>query len=525
LKQNIFACIQIKTILNKITLPYFKMESLQEEIRFKQIRNSTPEKYYKIQEDPKFLLERLVFDIDENLYLEYESKRLEILKEEIFRDKSLIKKLKENKFLKEFFDNEILNKTSESLRYLNIFGYDVDLCLNHFHKMLEIFKKMKINFNPKNLSLDAMMDCIIRSDIFFILGKDKKKRPIIVFDLNKLEQFNVKKMNPLDLLKSITYFLNKVIIKQTESGKIEQFIIFLNLKNLSQGGLIENYCEIIKLIQYIFPSRLHKLYTSICSQASNETFMHVQKSIFDRNKSKIRVFDKKILNKLNENIDKNLLEGYFFHLNGSYSLQKEPIEKLSPKFSLEKTSNNAINHNNNNFRGYENENINSTLKFDNCLSNNLSNNFSKDICSEDFNFKPLIAENSSRFSICVEKEFDTNHELSLCKNLFNINSSQQHPTFLKVENCNIFTIVNTCPANQLSTLSNSRSNHHERSYSGKNLKKMVGEIIYETTEGSEKIEKVKSMHDVARIRKKQEVIFETESKKVCCSDDIVCVIF
>ncbi len=158
------------------------------------------------------------------------------------------------------------------LRFLKMYGNDVDLAIKHISKMVDLMKRIKIK-DLKVVMNDEVKE-ILGSEFFVRENNDKKGRSIVKINVWRLN----KNKSKLSYLHAAISFFNKIE---------NEMIIVVDMNNLSHNDFTCD--EIVKLIQYKFPSRLEKMY--IILKENTEFLFHLQKSFLDYNMKRISIIN------------------------------------------------------------------------------------------------------------------------------------------------------------------------------------------------------------------------------------------
>lgn len=441
------------------------------------------EKYYQIINEPKYYIIRKLFQLEERDYTDFEKKKLKSFKENLSSDSLFNKKLKNSKF-KDYLEKYLLSLPEETYRFLNMFAYDVDSSTQNMHKFFDIQKKLKFK-NENLINLLTVDHSIPITNSFYLLGKDLQGRPIIGVDLLQYQLEILKKIPTKDLIVTICNLMNNVIKSELIAGVNEQITILLDIGEINHNDMIENYSEIIKLLQYLYPSRLHKMFIS-GSLSSNEIFFLLQKNLLEYNRDRIVIFDPKDEPTFTVQFGKEI------KLETIYNFFVNKVRKTCSSLS-----DNSILDLKNNFTD-----LNGFHGFSNC-SNKMK---SKEIHNE-------LSFNMGEFNRNIETDSHTKDILEvnstiISKNgVFSFNMSN-----LKIANCQKFMISseklnsflpeNECPFNKHS----------------KNKKESLS--INKNTEFS-----LKGKSNSNSRRKEPIIIYENNSQGDCCTNPDECVIF
>lgn len=228
---------------------------------------------YSILEDNK--LNRFIYthqkysDFEESRYKQYQA----IIKSE----ETLVTTFSKFGALRELCEKLFYSK-EEGLRYLNQFGFDVDLGINHLHKLHNYLKKLKL-LGLKEIRKTETINFILASGFIECYGRDNYHRPIVGIYLNAY----VDKIEKASYIQAVIHYLNCIIQEGLFPGKVEQIVLLINFDALDNFHVLKTYTELARLIQLIYPSRFSSLYINL----EKESSMIINELIFEHNRDKI----------------------------------------------------------------------------------------------------------------------------------------------------------------------------------------------------------------------------------------------
>ena len=260
--------------------------------------------------EPKIQIIRKIFHVQSRF--DEEEKKFDILTQSINKEINLNDK--ENILYYDII-RSIISSKDDLLRYLNYNKYDVFQTINMLKTLYELLKKYKIT-DIKKIDSNDKIKYMLNSGYIYILGRDKKFRPIIVIDFRKYESKILKNLEKKDggteLIYTFLYFFNFIIDKMLLPGQVEQFNVILQIDGMNSSNFINNFKDIIYLIQICFPSRLHLMYIASFKNVSESSFNLIENFLFLYNKERIITINKKkyhnIFNEISSEILKDFLE-------------------------------------------------------------------------------------------------------------------------------------------------------------------------------------------------------------------------
>jgi hypothetical protein len=306
--------------------------------------------------------------------------------------------------------------------------------------------------------------------------------------------------------------MNKTIKEELEPGEIEQIVVFADITNLSQGDLFENYSEVIKLFQMIYPSRLHKMYVKMDTQSSIQVFVHLEKFFYEYNKNKIVVFDVNNIKNICEEIDSEIVKQFFilFRIESKKSLNENILGNVS--INNKEIVNTITIQKTKSISGIK-ESVNySNIDSENLFNSHINTNI-KDCNIEDFKC-PLEFDVANRFYINGDKI--NNEENS--KNEVPRETSWLQGNILKAESCNNITIMKDNRNNNYSDSRTKNNIEFEITNNYFSLKTERNNMHF--TNGTNK----SSFTIKQNIRKNKQIIFERSTNRGCCLDSYECII-
>ena len=303
--------------------------------------------------DPKLKIIRNIFHAKK--YHEEEQKKLENLKLALkeFLDKKSNDKLLNFDILRTIYENK-----EELLRYLNFNNYDFYQTLILLKMFNELLSKLKINY--KKIELTEMINTMLNCGFIYTLGRDKKFRPIIVIDFRKYESKLLKKLESreclIDLAKMFIFYFNFIIEKMMIPGQIEQFSVILQIDGMDSSNFLNNFKDIIYLIQMCFPSRLHLMYIVSFKNIFESSYNIIENFLLMYNKERTIFINKKKYNSIFDEISNETLREFL-----------DPITKST----LGNNSTRGSNGSNSGFLGGTLSKFKSTFAFPPKLNNNI----------------------------------------------------------------------------------------------------------------------------------------------------------
>jgi hypothetical protein len=317
-----------------------KSETQDDEINFKNsARSQSSNTTLKQSKDPRFIvitephfmIIRKIFSIDQSEYTEFELKKKLSFINNFNIDKNLLKKI-DNLNLRSFFETFLLGNYQKTFRFLNFHLYDIDRAMNNIYKFLEFVKKLKFNelellqiinkLDDKESS--SILNYLSNISSLYTYALDNLNQPIIAFDVPLLLLEKEKFINKSykDNFKSLLMKFNQIYLKEFKPGQIEQINLFIDLGDISSKDLIciENFAELLKLFQLLFPSVINKIFLSL-STTSKEALNLIQNNVFQFYKDKLIAFDctfnfKKIFEKYTKDISYETFFNFFINKSG-----------------------------------------------------------------------------------------------------------------------------------------------------------------------------------------------------------------
>jgi hypothetical protein len=396
----------------------------EEEIKF----NKNPIKFYDVITEPHYCIQRKLFSVPSDNITEFEKKKMQNFLEVLKNEQNLLKKMEslsshDFNFFRDVLDDET------TLRFLNMFSYDVYKTINNIEKFLDLIKKLKISeeilkelFNKdeeskiiheESAAINSTMTSNLYSKFptsilasFYLMGKDIFDRPIVAIELLKLLQ-DSQKMPFYDILHNVIRVIKKIILKECRKGDVEQIIIFLDIRDFPA---LDSNDEVIKLFQYLFPSRVYRIYMQMSK--SVQFINNLKKTLLLYNLDRVKLFGKSKVEVMKEEIDWNIINSFF--ITGQRKL-----------YSLYRESTNPL------------------------LESKLETHVSQSHMTYDINHKDLSQEISiqkgydanNKFLFNIDTESHTNEVCTiLSKNLNNISWSNSHS--IKIDSAEIFSINN-----------------------------------------------------------------------------------
>ena len=216
-----------------------------------------------------------------------------------------------------YLDNikRIFSNKESMMRYLNYSKYDIFHTLNIFKNFLDLMKKLMIT-NIYNIVYNDKIKYMLNSEFVYVIGRDKKFRPIIVIDFRNYEAKILKNVEnshfETDLINTLLYFFNFVIEKMLLPGQTEQLNLIMQIDNMSATNFIHNFKDIIYFLQICYPSRLHLMYVVCFKNISESSYNLIENFLFFFNKERIILINKKkysaIFNEISHKTLKDLLD-------------------------------------------------------------------------------------------------------------------------------------------------------------------------------------------------------------------------
>lgn len=261
--------------------------------------------YYTTSTWPHFMLTRKLFHV--NTYTSFEEKKWQALLEDI-KEGGLSNKA--NKAILSYIDNKIVNSKITLMKYLNMFNYDSHLTIKHLQNLISLMKKFDIS-DLGIINDDKNINLALDTGFLNLCGTDFENRPIIAIDILKYRAFKAKLSSKREFLLAIFTYLNRLIRQELIPGAVEQITIFLNLHKMDQTDLIHGYDDVIKFIQYAFPSLLHKIYIYNSSVSSVTTNLLLIQNFLKHNSSRIVNYDTEHFDDYSKEIHSDILLNYF----------------------------------------------------------------------------------------------------------------------------------------------------------------------------------------------------------------------
>jgi hypothetical protein len=227
--------------------------------------------------------------------------KIESFIEALNNDKEILKKIQNFGFNLDYFKCE-----NNTLRYLNMFSFDVYKTLSNVHKFFDLLKKLKfplnllkelLNCGDENLYKENDNSFMSGEDkilpFIFLMGKDNSQRTVIGIEVAKL--ISTKPL-PLDLFSRI---FNKIIIKELQKGKVDQIVLLLDLREVEMQEADE---DSLKLLQYLFPSRVHKIIVQMPKKTQLIYFL--KKNLLYFNLDRVKIFSNSKVETIKEEMEK-----------------------------------------------------------------------------------------------------------------------------------------------------------------------------------------------------------------------------
>ena len=234
-----------------------------------------------------------------------------------------------------YFDNieRIFSCKELMIRYLNFSKYDIFLTLNIFKNFLNLMKKLTIT-SIHNIVYNDKIKYILNSEFIYVIGRDKKFRPIIVIDFRKYEEKILKKVDKNNfetcLINAFLYFFNFIIEKMLLPGQIEQWNIIIQIDNMNATSFLKNFKEIIYFIQICYPSRLHLMYVVCFRNISESSYNLIENFILFFNKERIILINKKKFSAIFSEISHKILKEFLDPMVNDYS----PIDSINGNHTI-----------------------------------------------------------------------------------------------------------------------------------------------------------------------------------------------
>jgi hypothetical protein len=391
----------------------------------KELKQNTSD-FYDVITEPHYCIIRKLFSVPSENITEFEKKKMQNFLEVLNNEKDLLKKMESFSSQNFNFFRDVL-EDENILRFLNMFSYDVYKTINNIQKFLDLIKKLKFPTEfledlfskeeerklfqeDSGTGINSTMTSNKNSNIprsilssFFLMGRDKSDRPIIGLELAKLIQEN-QKFTMIEVFHHVARVINKIQLKECRKAEVEQITIFLDIRDCTSNDFND---EVIKLIQFLLPSRVNKIYLQMSKSLS---LMHnLKKSLLLYNLNRVKVFGKSNLELMKDEIDLNIINSFF--ITGQrkvYSLYKD----LAPLVES---------------------------KFDTVVS---QSQITYDINQKDISHEISIQKGldpNNKFLFNIETDSHTNEVCTiLSKNLNNISWSNSHS--IKIDSADIFSI-------------------------------------------------------------------------------------
>lgn len=257
---------------------------------------------YVVKYEPYYHISRNIFE--ETILLDFESEKLLELKEQLETNKDFKSILQSSKSMNSYFQSFILNDDSELLRYLNMFKYSVDstvkgvlnLCNSlKSLKLCEAFRELNTSSNSpsaSDFSNSEVNKFFSRSNLIRIVGKDIYNRPVIYIDLTSLKILKKIRDVNANLLKFLIWFYQFSLKSCFSPGGTEQSIIVIDIEGFSNKDLFDNYEDMSRVIQMLFPSRVAKVLIKFTSQIYYSNFLLLKDSFLQYLLERTSIYDK-----------------------------------------------------------------------------------------------------------------------------------------------------------------------------------------------------------------------------------------
>ncbi len=442
------------------------------------ISNQLKDPRFIVITEPNFMIIRKIFSIDQNEYTEYEVKKKTSFINSFNKDTDLAKKINNLK-LNTFFESFLFGNGNyyKIYMYLNFHLYDIDRAINNLYKFLEIVKKLKFNetelLHLINTCINEIqegsstMNNLNNITSLYTYSLDNFYQPIIAFDvpLLLLEKEKFKKKSQKEIFKLLLMKFNKIYSEELTPGKTEQINMFIDLGDISSKDVIciENFGELLKLFQLLFPSLIIKIFLSL-NTTSKEVLNLIQNNIFQFYKDKLVAFDctynfKKIFEKYSNSISYEVFFNFFINKSGrknsnnifsenSFIEIKKQLDNVDKVNRLDKDQNllnleTQLNHIENEF-----QQDNFTRNISNIKQMNTDRIFKKSSCYP--NNKNLINNlETDSYTKEVLEACEVNSNFNITQSLAhaqsyrsyrNMNNSSWFRKSLSIESCNKFSI-------------------------------------------------------------------------------------
>ena len=275
--------------------------------------------YEKIT-DHKLKIIRKIFHVKK--FCDEEEKKLESLKTVLkeYIDKNSDEKLHNFDILRNIYKDK-----EEMMRYLNYNNYDfyqTFILLKMFNELL-----FKMNINYKNVLITEKINKILNSGFIYTMGRDKRFRPIIVIDFRKYYSLILKayesRDSSINLVNIFVYYFNFIIEKMMLPGQIEQFNIIMQIDGMDSSNFLNNFKDIIYLIQMCYPSRLNLMYIVSFKNILETSYSIIENFLLLFNKERTIIINRKkykdIFKEISREILKDFLEPILSNSKGSNS--------------------------------------------------------------------------------------------------------------------------------------------------------------------------------------------------------------
>lgn len=251
------------------------------------------------------LIDREVFHVDD--YSDLEEKKLLALVEEI-EESDLLKK--SNMTISTYVQNQIIQDRPTLFKYLNMFDFDPHVTAKHLKNLVSLMRKYEI-YNLKVESSDETIESALNTGFLYHCGNDIESRPIVGIDITKYNSFVSKISTKKEFINATLTFINRLIKHELIPGAIEQIIIFIDLQKFCHTGLIHGYDDVLKVLQYAFPSLVYKIYISSLSANAVTTGLLLTQNFLKYNTSRIVKFDIERIEEYSTHIPIDILLNYF----------------------------------------------------------------------------------------------------------------------------------------------------------------------------------------------------------------------
>ncbi|CAD8176178.1 unnamed protein product [Paramecium octaurelia] len=207
-----------------------------------------------------------------------------------------------NKFLEEAgpFQNPIWTRP-QILRFLQANNFKKDQTIQTMQQYEEWVKTLPISF-------DQQVEQFLKAGIIYIQGRDHSYRPIIVLNAYKV---NFNEMSLEQYLKGLTYFLQVVVNDMMVPGRVENWVILIDLDYKGMIGLqINALKQVMSYLQNNYRSRLYRMFIFNTTMMLNVTWNMAKLFLEEITQQKI-IFVKGDVKQLFQSVNQEQIEQRF----------------------------------------------------------------------------------------------------------------------------------------------------------------------------------------------------------------------